>query len=111
MGFLMFLGLNVLLVRGIVTFVRKPGTLTAAAKEWVKHPFINLFLLAWMSCILVTGWGVLSDWSWKVHTPWGRIDSWKLAGLLSFVGVIIIFVASARENHFYRKKYYEDRKS
>lgn len=71
-----------------------------------KHSFLSLFILAWMSCILVAGWGVLSGghWSWKVHAPWGRIESWQLAGLLSFDGLIIFFVASDWENHFYRKK-------
>lgn len=110
MGLLTFLFINVLLIITIVGFVRKPGTLKDAVKGWLRRPIFNLFLLLWMSAIMVAGWGIVSNahLSWPVHTPWGSIDSWKLAGLLSFAGLFIVFGYSAYDNHQLRKRYEKD---
>lgn len=110
MALLTFLLINGLLIVLLAGFIRKPATLMVAIKDFAREPFRNLFLFAWMLCALVAGWGVLSDGrlSWMVVTPWFRMQSWQLAGLLTFAGLGVLIIVSAWDNHRLRKRYEND---
>ena len=107
MGLIFFIGINWLLILMIVGYVKKPAELRNAARDWVAHPIRNAFLFLWGTSILVAGWGILSGGrlSWLVTTPWGRIQSWQLGGILTFLGLGILFVASAYDGHQHRTRY------
>jgi hypothetical protein len=107
MGLLLFLLINWLVLTTLFTVVKKPSQLKLLAESWIKKPFQNLFLLAWLSAILTAGWEILSGgrMSWPITTPWGLVESWKIGGIASFIGLIILFVYSAYENHQHRKRY------
>ena len=113
MGLLLFIGINCALVVLVVGFIRKPASLADAAREWIDHPIKNAFLLVWLCSILIAGWGVLSGGrlSWRVNTPWGKVESWQLAGIIMFVCLVVLFVYSAYENHLYRKQFEQDGKN
>jgi len=106
MGLLLFIFINCALVVLVAGYVRKPATLGQAVRDWIEHPIKNVFLLVWFSSILIAGWGVLSGGrlSWRINTPWGRIESWQLAGIVMFVCLAVLFAYSAYEGHVYRKQ-------
>lgn len=106
MGLIFFIGLNGLLVAAVLGVLKKPDSLKAAVREWRIRPFFNLFTYVWVTSILVAGWGVLTDgWlSWPVLTPWGPVDSWKLAGIAAFTGLGLFFAFSAYDNHLHSKR-------
>lgn len=113
MGLLWFIGLNGLLVAVLIGFVRRPGSLAKAVREWLANPVATVFLFMWGTSIFVAGWGVLSGGrlSWLVPTPWGAFQSWKIAGILVFVCLAVFFVCSAYEGHVYRKRMESDRRN
>lgn len=107
MGLIFFLGINWLLVALVIGLLKKPGELRAVAKSWADHPFMNAFMLVWVSSVLVAGWGVLTGgyFSWPVATPWGHLQSWQLGGIIAFGGLVVFFGISAYENRQHRKRY------
>lgn len=107
MGLIFFLGINWLLIVLGVGLLKKPGKFKAIAKSWVDRPLLNSFLFVWLSSILVAGWGVLTGgyFSWLIATPWGRLQSWQLGGIVAFAGLAVLFGISAYENHQHRKRH------
>jgi hypothetical protein len=106
MGLLAFIAINAMLVAALYAAVRRPVSLLAFAKEVVRNPLAFLVPFAFISACLVAGWGIVSGGrlSWLITTPWGTIQSWKLAGLVAIGFVIAFFAYSVYENDFKRKK-------
>lgn len=107
MGLLAFIAINAMLLAALYAAVRKPGSLLAFAKEVVSKPLASLVLFAFIGSCLVAGWGIVSGGrlSWLITTPWGKVQSWILAGLVAIGFVIAFFAYSVYENDFKRKKH------
>lgn len=105
MGLLAFIAINVILVAAVYAALRMPASILEFLREFVGKPLAFIVPFGFIASCLIAGWGILSGgrMSWLIHTPWGTIQSWQLAGLIAIGFVFGFFTYSVYENDFKHK--------